>query len=277
MIQYDIADIKSIFERTNASHVSFTIRSWLMAPDASLNHNPNCAKCHPSTGLWFVNGHQFQNWLKESNSFLWLNSFAGCGKSVLCSTTIQYSFQHMRQKGGAVGIAFFYFSFSDDQKQDDNGMLRTLLQQLSAQLVPDGDRDLKQLYELYYSGSPSVNVLLDSLHRLLRRFSDVYILTDALDESPRYSKREGVLKTIEAIRGWSIPSLHLLVTSRNELDIRESLNPLLDQNVSLRSSEVDGDIESFVSYQLKIEQKLQKWKARHTDIKEKLTAGAQGV
>lgn len=156
-------------------------------------------------------------------------------------------------------------------------MLRTLLLQLSAQLVPDGERDLKQLHKLYHSGSPPVNVLLDSLQRLLRKFSDAYILIDALDESPRDSKREDVLKTIEAIRGWSIPGLHLLLTSRNELDIRESLDPLSDQNVSLRNSEVDGDIENFVSHQLENDRKLQKWKAHHTDIKEKLTAGAQGV
>jgi hypothetical protein len=244
-----------------------------MAPDASLNHNANCAKRHPSTGIWFVNGHQFQHWLNESSSFLWLNGFAGCGKSVLCcSTAIQYSFHHVRQKAGAVGIAFFYFSFSDDQKEDANGMLRTLLLQLPAQLLPDGERDLKELHALYHSGSPPVNVLLGSLQRLLRRFSDAYILIDALDESPRDSKREGVLRAIEAIRG-----LHFLVTSRNELEIRESLDPLSDQNVSLRNSEVDRDIESFVTYQLENDRKLHKWKTRHTDIKEKLTTGAQGV
>jgi hypothetical protein len=183
----------------------------------------------------------------------------------------------MQQKDGAVGIAFFYFSFSDEQKQDDNGMLRTLLLQLSGQLGRDGERDLEQLQELYRSGSPPVNVLLDLLQHQLKEFSNAYILIDALDESPRDLKREGVLRAIEAIRGWSIPGLHFLVTSRNQLDIRESLNPLPVQNILLRNSEVDEDIESFVSHQLENDRKLQKWKVRHTEIKERLTAGAQGV
>ena len=274
-IQDGISDVKSLVERTNASQVTYTIRCWLIAPDASLNHNAMCAKCHPRTGLWFVNGHQFRTWLEERNSFLWLNGFAGCGKSVLCSTAIQHTFREMRHKHG-VGISYFYFSFSDETKQDDNGMLRTLLLQLSVQLL-DGERDLEQLHALYKSGSPPVDVLLDSLRRFLGRFRDTYILLDALDESPRDCKREGVLRAIQVIRSWSIPSVHLLVTSRNELDIRESLDPSHDQNLSLRNSEVERDIANFVSYQLKNDAKLQKWKARHDEIQAKLTTGAQGV
>ena len=274
-IQDGISEVKSLVERTNASQVSLAIRCWLIAPDASLNHNVTCAKCHPSTGLWFVNGHQFRAWLEERNSFLWLNGFAGCGKSVLCSTAIQHTFHEIRHKH-RVGIAFFYFSLSDKAKQDDNGVIRTLLLQLSVQLQ-DGERDLEQLHTLYKSGSPPVDVLLNSLRRFLKRFRDTYILLDALDESPRDCKREGVLRAIQVIRSWSISSVHLLVTSRNELDIRESLDPSRGQDLLLRNSEIDTDIANFVSYQLKNDAKLQKWKARHTEIEAKLTTGAQGV
>lgn len=164
-----------------------------------------------------------------------------------------------------VGIAFFYFSFSDEAKQDDNGMLRTLLLQLSVQLQ-DGERDLEQLHILYKSRSPPVDALLESLRRFLKRFHDTYILLDALDESPRDCKREGVLRAIQVIRSWSIPSVYLLVTSRNQLDIRESLDPARDQDLLLRNSEIDRDIANFVSYQLKNDAKLQKWKARHNEI-----------
>lgn len=274
-IQDGISDVKALIERTNANQVSFTIRCWLMAPDVSLNHNATCAKCHPCTGLWFVNGHRFQTWLEERNSFLWLNGFAGCGKSVLCSTAIQHTFREMRHKRG-VGIAFFYFDFRDEAKQDDNGMLRALLLQLSVQLQ-DGERDLEQLYALYKPGSPPVDALLVSLRRFFEQFRDIYILLDALDESTRDCKREGVLRAIQVIRSWSMSGVRVLVTSRNELDIRESLGPSQDQDLSLRDPEVDRDIADFVSHQLKNDVKLQKWKARHEEIQRKLTTGAQGV
>ncbi|KAJ5812290.1 hypothetical protein N7474_008591 [Penicillium riverlandense] len=64
-IEDNISEVKSLVERTNASQISFTIRAWLMATNVSLNHNAICAKRHQSTGLWFVNGHQFTNYLVE--------------------------------------------------------------------------------------------------------------------------------------------------------------------------------------------------------------------
>lgn len=274
-IQDNILELRSFLERTNANQLSLTIRAWLKAPRASLNHNAACAKRHQSTGLWFVNGHHFTNWLVERNSFIWLNGFAGCGKSVLCSTVIQHIFCEMKQKHG-VGIAFFYFSFNDESKQDDDGMLRAVLLQLSGQLK-HGEKDLEKLYALYQLGSPPVEDLLNLLRRFLGRFCDSYILLDALDESPRDYKRKGVLSTIQTIRDWSLPGVHILVTSRNELDIRESLHPSYGQDLAMKNSEIDADIVEFVSYQLSHDPKLQRWKARHREIQTKLTTGAQGV
>ncbi|CAI7577772.1 unnamed protein product [Penicillium glandicola] len=121
-----ISKLKIIVERTNTIQISAAIRGWLNAPDATIEHNVACEKRHTSTGLWLVNGQKFQNWLVERNSFIWLNGFAGCGKSVLCSTA--------RQRQPGVGIGFFYFSFNDESKRDSSGMLRALLLQLSAQL-----------------------------------------------------------------------------------------------------------------------------------------------
>ncbi|KAL4972292.1 hypothetical protein BDW66DRAFT_144549 [Aspergillus desertorum] len=59
------------------------------------------------------------NWTSQNNSFLWLNGFAGCGKPVLCSAVIQHTFGQHRNRAD-VGIAFFYFEFSDESKQDES-------------------------------------------------------------------------------------------------------------------------------------------------------------
>ncbi|KAJ5185641.1 NACHT nucleoside triphosphatase [Penicillium cf. griseofulvum] len=274
-IQHSVSEVKSLVERINASLISDKIRAWLMAPDASLDHNTAYAKCHQSTGLWFINGHHFATWLVKRNSFLWLNGFVGCGKSVLCSMAIQHISQEMKQRY-KVGIAFFYFSFNDESKQTDNGMLRALLLQLSGQLE-DGQKNLEQLHVLYPSGIPPVEALLDLLARFLRRFHDSYILLDALDESPRDRNREGVLKAIQAIRNWSIPGVHILATSRNELDIRAYLDLSCNQDLSMRNPETDEDIVNFIAYQLNNDPKLQRWKARHEEIRTKLATSAQGV
>jgi hypothetical protein len=273
-----ISELKILVQQTNTFQISSTIRGWLKAPDATIDHNAACEKRHTSTGLWLVNGQEFQNWLVESNSFLWINGFAGSGKSVLCSTAIQavqYTFRD-RQHQPSVGIGFFYFSFNDESKKDCSGMLRALLLQLSAQFE-EGGKDLQELYGLYKSGTPSVKVLLDSLKQTISKFGVTYILIDALDESPRDDKREYVLDAIKKIRQWDLPTLHLLVTSRNELDIRYSLESPSCQDIPMRNPKTDEDIQNFISYQLSNDPKLQRWKSRHDDIREKLTDKAQGV
>jgi hypothetical protein len=274
-IEDEISAVRSLLERTKTSHISFAIRAWLQAPDVSVNHDAIYAKHHPKTGLWFIDGHRFANWLVERGSFLWLNGFAGCGKSTLCSIAIQHTF-HATKHRKRVGIAFFYFSFSDKSKQDDHGMLRALLLQLLVQFE-DGEKELEQLHMLFKSSAPSVEVLLHTLRHVLVQFLDGYILLDALDECPRDCGREGVLRVIQAIRDWKLPGVHLLVTSRDQLDIRRSLNPSYDCDLVMRNSGIDKDISDYVSYQLDNDTKLQRWKTRRSEIQARLIQGAQGV
>ncbi|KAL5045868.1 hypothetical protein BDW71DRAFT_72141 [Aspergillus fruticulosus] len=274
-IEEEISELKLLLNRINAIHISAAIRGWLMAPDATSDHNVACEKRHTGTGLWLTEGQYFKNWLVERNSFLWINGFAGCGKSVLCSTAIQSTFFETKHRND-VGIGFFYFSFRDESKISASGMLRALLLQLSAQLK-DEERDLQQLHAAYMTGTPPVGALLNSLQNTISRFQDTYILLDALDESPQDREREGVLKVIDTMRQWRLPGFHLLVTSRDELDIRQSLKPAYHQDIMMRNDDNAKDITNFVSYQLSHDPKLQKWKSRHREIEENLTKKSQGV
>jgi ankyrin repeat domain-containing protein 50 len=275
IIQDEISEIKSLVEVVRASQISSTICDWLKAPDATINHNTACAKRHPGTGIWFVKSSTFITWLTQDRSFFWLNGFAGCGKSVLCSTAIQYTFRHKRSNPG-VGIAFFYFTFNDESKQDDSAMLRALLLQLSGQFS-DSQTDLARLRDSYSMGIPPTTVLIAHLRHLVQKFDQVYILLDALDESPRYSQRDRVLNAIETMRNWLLPGLHLLVTSRDEPNIRESLNPAGDEEVIMKNAGINQDISDFISRQLKVDPKLRKWRAHHDRIRQALAERAMGV
>lgn len=269
--QDDIAELKSLLEVARATQISATIRAWLNAPDATINHNAACAKRQPGTGIWFVKGSTFKTWLTQDSSFLWLNGFAGCGKSVLCSTAIQYTFRHKRSDPG-VGIAFFYFTFNDESKQDDSAMLRSLILQLSGQLS-DPQTDLARLHDSYSTSIPPATLLISHLRQLVQKFDQVYILLDALDES----QREQVLDAIETMRNWSLPGLHVLVTSRDEPDIRDSLSPSEDEDVTMRNAKIDQDISYFISGQLNTNRKLRKLRAYHDRIQKILAERSQGV
>jgi ankyrin repeat domain-containing protein 50 len=273
--QDDITELKSLLEVVRATQISLTIRDWLKVLDATVNYNAACAKGHPGTGMWFVKGPIFASWLTQDNSFLWLNGFAGCGKSVLCSTTIQSTFRHKRSDPG-VGIAFFYFTFNDKSKQDQSAMLRALLLQLSGQLS-DSQTDLAGLRDSYHTGIPPAVVLIAHLQRLILKFKQAYILLDALDESPRYGQRDQVLNAIQTMRKWLLPGLHLLVTSRDEPDIREYLSPAGDEEVVMKNAKINRDISDFISGRLNIDPQLRKWRAHHDRIQQVLADRAQGV
>lgn len=273
--QDEIIQIRSLLEVVRASQVSSTIRDWLRAPDPAVDHNAACAKCYPGTGTWFVKGSVFTTWLSQDNSFLWLNGFAGCGKSVLCSTAIQHSFRRKKDDRG-VGIAFFYFTFNDSSKQDESAMLRALLLQLSGQLS-DSQTDLARLHDSSRTVVPSPVVLVAYLQRLIQKFDQVYILLDALDEIPRYGQRDRVLDTVQTMRKWLIPGLHLLITSRDEPDIRGSLSPAGHDEVVMKNAGINQDITNFISRQINTDPKLQKWRAHHDRIQQALAGRAHGV
>lgn len=155
-------------------------------------------------------------------------------------------------------------------------MLRTLLLQLSSQLQ-EGYADLKQLHESYKTGMPSSPILLEYLRRLIQRFRHVYILLDALDESPRSGPRGYVLETLETMRQWGARHLRLFVTSRDEPDINESLDLAAIQKVTMSNAGIDRDIFDFISGRLSGDRRLQSLSPCQDKIQKTLAQGARGV
>lgn len=273
--QDDIYELKALLDLVRSSQISTNLRDWLNAPDATVDHNTACAKRYPGTGMWLVKGPQFSKWLTEENSIMWVNGFAGSGKSVLCSTAILHTLRH-RRSDPDIGIAFFYFTFNDNSKQDESAMLRALLLQFSSQLQ-DGNTDLTRLRDSYSPGIPPSPVLLEHLRRVIQKFKDVYIVLDALDESPPNGPRKHVLDALETIRNWDVKCLHLFVTSRDEPEIRESLDVSPAHQVEMRNNAIDKDISDFISGRLNTDRRLRKFLPYHTKIQESLAARAKGM
>ncbi|KAL9105023.1 MAG: hypothetical protein Q9163_000120 [Psora crenata] len=270
----EITEMKAVLELVKNMQISSDLCNWLNAPDATIDHNVACLKKHPGTGSWLVTSSQFSTWLTEGNSIVWLRGFAGSGKSVLCSTAIQSVLRHRGSDRG-IGIAFFYFTFNDDSKQDASSMIRALLLQLSSQLK-GGHADLTRLHNSYRAGIPPTPVLLEYLRRLIQRFRDVYILLDALDESPRTGPREHVLDALDTMRTWGVQSLHLFVTSRDEPDIRETLALPTTQQVIMQNREIDKDIADFISCRLGEDRRLRKLLPYREKVQDSLAKGAGG-
>jgi len=274
--QDDSRETKLLLDLVRVDIVSSAIRHWLRAPDASVEYNAAYKKRHPSTGLWLVKGSLFSSWLQTTNSFLWLNGFAGCGKSVLCSTAIQYAFRH-RRASPRIAIAFFFFVFDDKSKQGASAMLRAIILQLSTQLK---DTDpLARLHDSYRNTTPPDEDLAKCLRQLVRRFEHTYILLDALDESPLGKHRKEVLQHLVDLHYWAEPGLHLMVTSRDEPDIGNVLRQKLGASEisMMKNTSVDRDIAAFVSQHLRESGDFQQWEDEYDRIETIFAGRANGV
>jgi hypothetical protein len=139
-------------------------------------------------------------------------------------------------------MAYFYFDFRNVvDKQSRRNLLPSLLVQLSTRSVVFCDI-LSRLYEAHDNGArqPSEKALTQCLKDMLTlpNQGPVYLIMDALDECPDTSDvrspRELVLGLVKDLVGLRLPTLHICVTSRPEVDIHEALGSLAYQTISLQ-------------------------------------------
>ena len=157
-------------------------------------------------------------------------------------------------EAGLASMAYFYFDFRDVDKRSRRNLLPSLLLQLSARSDPFCDI-LSRLYKAHDDGArqPSDSALMRCLQDMLT-FPDqgpIYLVLDGLDECPNTSGvpsfREQVLDFVNELVDLRLPSLHICVTSRPEVDIRDALESVASHSVSLHDeSGQQKDIAAYV-------------------------------
>ena len=151
-------------------------------------------------------------------------------------------------------MAYFYFDFRDVDKQHWRNLVPSLITQLSSRSGPRRDI-LSRLYSDHDDGAqqPNDHTLTQCLKEMLRLPDQcpTYLIMDALDECSDVSgiptSRKRVLQLVKELVDLHIPNLHICVTSRPEVDIRDVLEPLTSRRVSLHDQSGQmKDIEDYV-------------------------------
>jgi hypothetical protein len=255
------------------------IRTWLSAPDPSTNYSKARKQRQEDTGLWFLGSDQYDAWKTSASSFLWLHGIPGCGKTILTSTVLQGVFQHCDGETGA-GIAYFFFDFNDAQKQSAELMVRSLISQLLQKCIAF-PTSLETFFSLSENGQPppSLHTLLEFLQQIMQKFIHVYIVLDALDEC---AERAELMDILEEMAEWQLQNSHILLASRRERDIEDSLEIFIHKKnfVDLQSEVIDRDIQKYVQQRLSEDKRLRRWRkdtALRQDIETALMKGAQGM
>ena len=155
---------------------------------------------------------------------------------------------------GQASMAYFYFDFRDIDKQHWRHLITSPLTQLSSHSGPRCDV-LSRLYSHHDDGAqqPGDDTLKSCLKEMLTlpEQRPTYLIIDALDECSNTSgipsHRNRVLHLVKELVDLYLPNLHICVTSRPEVDIREVLEPLTSHRVSLHDqSGQKKDIEDYV-------------------------------
>ena len=169
---------------------------------------------------------------------------------------------------GLATMAYYYFDFRDDKKQDCYGFLSSLISQLSSE-SDSCYNILSQLYSHYTRGirKPDIDELKRCMTDMLSlpEKSPIYVIVDAIDECPnstgRPTAREEVLELIEELVDLKLPNVHLCVASRPEMDVRMVLEPLTSLKISLHDeSGQKEDIIEYIKSVVRSDRSMRKWK-----------------
>ncbi|KAK5745281.1 hypothetical protein LTR17_001442 [Elasticomyces elasticus] len=255
------------------------LKNWLNPPDPTLNHRRSLKLRNRETGTWLLEGDIYNEWKIGMPSFLWLYGSAGSGKSILSSGIIN-DLQTYCKDEPERALAYFYFDFNDTIKQDPMNMIKSLLYQLLEQ----GVRIPQSLQSAHVScnngqRSASSAQLLDALHETLKTCPASYIVLDALDEC---TARVDLLDMLEEIHGWKILTLHVIATSRKEVEIEAQMEKLTTGRgrICLESDVVNQDIRTYVQTRLMHEESFRRWQkvpAVRNEIEVTLAQKAHGI
>jgi hypothetical protein len=183
-------------------------------------------------------------------------------------------------------IGYFYFDFRETNKQHWRDLVPSLLTQLSSRPGPCCDI-LSRLYSNHDSGArqPSDNILFKCLEEALTLPDQrqIYLIIDALDECPNTSRipspRERVLQFVKDLVDLRLRNLHICVTSRPEIDVRNVLEHLTTCRISLhRQSGQKKTIEDFIRVFVYSDSTMRRWREEDKELViETLSERADGM
>lgn len=165
------------------------------------------------------------------------------------STAIEDLIRHCKEQPSS---ACAFFLFDSRSAESELSLHEKLIRSLILQLWHQLGRIPTALKKLYGPGPshphPSLAVLEGALQAIIGEFRHVYIIVDALDECADKFK---LIPWVKSILHWKGGKLHLLITSRRELDIEDNLATIRGmQQLDFSRGSGNPDIVKFLDERL---------------------------
>ncbi|KAH8813586.1 ankyrin repeat-containing domain protein [Flagelloscypha sp. PMI_526] len=233
------------------------LKEWLKPIDHASKLESSNRSRGPTTCEWFLEHPVVEEWIR-TGGLCWFHGGMGTGKTF----TMSHLIQTMIDQGHTV--AYYYFEFTNPSTLSEEALLRSLVFQLSSIHL----QTILAVHEAHRGGAsePQLSTLLESIATLAGRSEQpFFIVIDALDEAPQ-PHRIQLFKTLERMNMVESNKMHVIISSRDEIDIMSGLGELAQHKVDVMDGKVRHDISVFVDQELAVE----KWKDWPSNLIEKV-------
>lgn len=271
----DIEVVGDVLSANQADQERRRIHEWLHPPDPFISHTIARSKYERLTNRWLLDSSSFLSWIQERNALLSIVGIPGSGKTILASSIIAELEEKYLSADSTV--LYFYFEFSDRQKQSIDGCIASLILQLA--LISDNFSHVLNLYTDCGQGkrTPNLSELLNVLELGAKLAKKVYLVFDALDEC---AEEDVMMRLISEQLHSMHGGISTLITSRKkpELDI-DGFNGLI-VSINVQQDLIDPDIQTCIRTRLAHNTRLARWckdEKLRREIESTLMAGANGM
>jgi Cdc6-like AAA superfamily ATPase len=221
----------------------------------------------PGTGQWLLDSAEFRALLESDKQTLFCPGIPGAGKTILSAIVVN-QLNVTFKKDSSVGIAYIYCNYKEQQRQNPEDLLSSLLKQL-AQQQPTMPKSVECLFTCHEAQQtrPSFDEIIKTLHSTIQLYSKVFVVIDALDEY-HGSNRAGHNSLLSAVFNLQRKTqLHLIATSRYVEEITSKFEGYMFKEIRAQ----DDDVLCYVN--ARMPQLLQSQISKHPKVQDTVREG----
>ena len=229
---------------------------------------------------WILAHPSYRQWRHDETKLLWIKGGAGKGKTMLLAAITKElrPCTKLAKPAADSFLSFFFCQNTDDSLNNAVAILKGLIYLLLVQdssllsyLKNDYDRMGKEAFDIT-SNANAFDALSNVFRQIIQhtRSETVYLAVDALDEC-----KDGLQDLLSLIRETSLQEKRLkwIVTSRNNVNVDESLALSLEVN----SAAVSRAIEAYVEHKVSQVPSLKSNPVQRTNVRQMLLHKADGT
>ena len=220
------------------------ILKWISSTDFPSQQSDIIDRRQKGTGQWFLDAPEFNNWIHGSKQTLFCPGMPGAGKTMVAAIAIDHLSRTIQNDTN--GVAYMYCNYQSRADQNTTILLAAILRQLvqAQRSIPES---VLRLHEHHSSRGtrPSLDEIFGTLQSVLRNFSNVYLVIDALDEClDQDGTRTRLLARVRDLQKEA--NLNLMVTSRFIPELEEEFEHV--RRLEVRANH--EDVKRFVTDQI---------------------------